>query len=251
MTGNVDSGLIDTLTFVWGYRSQFLQAIMITIGLSIVGMFIGTIIGLGIALLKISGRKALELFGSFYTWIFRGIPLLVQLFVLYYGLPGIGINLPNYVAAIIGLSLCSGAYIAEIIRAGIQSIDKGQMEAALSLGMTRSQAMRRIIIPQTYRRLVPPLANEFITLLKDTSLASVITMVEILRTSELIAANTFRTFEMYVTAAVCYLFLTTVITSLLGLVENRLALQEEGGGTGDKSAGIMQKFWTAGSIAKH
>jgi len=251
MTGIIDNGLMDTLTFVWGYRTQFLQAIMITIGLSIAGMFCGTIIGLGVALLKISEHRALVLIGSFYTWVFRGIPLLVQLFVLYYGLPGVGITLPNYLAAIIGLSLCSGAYIAEIIRAGIQSIEKGQMEAALSLGLTRGQAMRRIIIPQTYRRLVPPMANEFITLLKDTSLASVITMVEILRTSELIAANTFRTFEMYVTAAVCYLVLTTVITGLLGLLEKKLAVQEEGGSPDDKGAGIMQKFWTAGSIAKH
>lgn len=250
MTGTVDSGTFSTLIFVWGYRSQFLHAILVTIGLSVVGMMLGTVIGLGIALLKISGNRILELIGSFYTWIFRGIPLLVQLFVLYYGLPGIGINLPAYVAAIIGLSLCSGAYIAEIIRAGIQSIDKGQMEAALSLGLNRAQAMRRIIIPQTYRRLVPPMANEFITLLKDTSLASVITMVEILRTSELIAANTFRTFEMYVTAAICYLFLTTVITGLLGLVERKLELQE-GGTPDDSNSGIMQKFWTAGSIAKH
>ncbi|MGE5454535.1 MAG: amino acid ABC transporter permease [Methylocystaceae bacterium] len=251
MTGTMETGLMDTILFVWGYRIQFAQAILITIGLSIAGMSIGTFIGLGVALLKISEHKLLVLIGSFYTWVFRGIPLLVQLFVLYYGLPGLGINLPNYIAAIIGLSLCSGAYIAEIMRAGIQSIEKGQMEAALSLGMSRGQAMRRIIIPQTYRRLVPPMANEFITLLKDTSLASVITMVEILRTSELIAANTFRTFEMYVTAAICYLFLTTVITSLLGMLERKLAVQEEGGAPGDKSAGIMQKFWTTGSIAKH
>lgn len=251
MTGNIDNGIIDTLIFVWGYRSQFLQAIMITVGLSIIGMLCGTIVGLAIALLKISEHKILVIIGSFYTWVFRGIPLLVLLFVLYYGLPGIGINLSNYLAAIIGLSLCSGAYIAEIIRAGIQSIDKGQMEAALSLGLTRAQAMRRIIIPQTYRRLLPPMANEFITLLKDTSLVSVITLVEILRTSELIAANTFRTFEMYVTAAVCYLILTTVITGLLGWVEKKLALQEEGGTPDDKIAGIMQKFWITGSIAKH
>jgi len=250
MTGT-ESSLFETFTFVWGYREQFLQAALITIGLSIIGMMIGTFIGLGVALLKISEHKILVWIGSFYTWIFRGIPLLVQLFVLYYGLPGIGIYLPSYIAAIIGLSLCSGAYIAEIIRAGIQSIDKGQMEAALSLGLTRAQAMRRIIIPQTYRRLVPPMANEFITLLKDTSLASVITVVEVLRTSQLIAANTFRVFVMYITAAICYLFLTTVITSLLGIVEKKLAVKEEGGAPGDKSEGIMQKFWTAGSIAKH
>ncbi|MGE5449849.1 MAG: ABC transporter permease subunit, partial [Methanomassiliicoccales archaeon] len=131
MTGTMETGLMDTILFVWGYRIQFAQAILITIGLSIAGMSIGTFIGLGVALLKISEHKLLVLIGSFYTWVFRGIPLLVQLFVLYYGLPGLGINLPNYIAAIIGLSLCSGAYIAEIMRAGIQSIEKGQMEAAL------------------------------------------------------------------------------------------------------------------------
>lgn len=229
MFGLIDgSSIIDGILFSWGYRNRFLTASLVTVGLSITGMFFGLIIGFVVALMKITSNPVLNLLGRFYTWVFRGVPLLVQLFVLYYGLPGIGINLPNYVAAILGLSLCSGAYIAEIIRAGIQSIDKGQMEAALSLGMNRRQAMWRIIIPQTYRRLVPPLANEFITLLKDTSLASVITMVEILRTAQLIAAPTFRTFEMYITAAVFYLILTTIITALLGIVENRLALKEGG-----------------------
>ena len=122
--------------------------------------------------------------------------------------------------------MCGGAYIGEIIRAGIQSIDKGQMEAALSLGMSYSQAMRRIIIPQTYRRLIPPMGNEFITLLKDTSLVSVITMVELLRTAQIYASSHFKPFEMYITAGLIYLLLTTFFTVTFGKLENKLAQSE-------------------------
>jgi polar amino acid transport system permease protein len=127
---------------------------------------------------------------------------------------------------VIGLSLCGGDYIAEIIRAGIQSIEKGQMEAALSLGMSCSQAMWRVIIPQTYRRLLPPMGNEFITLLKDVALVSVISMEELLRTAQLQNATYFRPFELYGTVAVLYLILTSFFTVAVNLLEKRLAIYE-------------------------
>ena len=128
-----------------------------------------------------------------------------------------------FTAAIIGISICGGAYIAEIIRSGILSIDNGQMEAALSLGMNRRMAMQKIIIPQTYRRLIPPLGNEFINLIKDTALASAITVTDLLRTAQIYSGSLYKPFEMYVTAAVIYLILITVITTLLSFVERRLA----------------------------
>mgnify|MGYP004481632331 CR=1 FL=1 len=201
-----------------------LKASVVTVKLAVVSIFFGLIIGLFVALMKISNVKILNLIGSFYTWVFRGIPLLVQLFLIYFGLSAaLGIDLDSYTAAVLGISICGGAYIAEIIRSGILSIDNGQMEAALSLGMSRSMAMRKIIIPQTYRRLIPPLGNEFINLIKDTALASTITVTDLLRTAQIYSGSLYKPFEMYVTAAVIYLLLITVITTILGAVEKKLA----------------------------
>lgn len=204
-----------------------LKATLVTIRLAVAGIVLGTLVGFLVALMKISQYKVLNYLGSVYTWIFRGIPLLVQLFIIYYGMAyAFSINIPAETAAIIGLSLCGGAYIAEIIRAGIQSIDKGQMEAAVSLGMTKKQAMLRVIVPQTYRRLIPPMGNEFITLLKDTALAQAVTVTELLRTAQVYAGSNFRPFEMYLTAGVIYLLLTTVFTMAFGALENKLAQAE-------------------------
>lgn len=203
-----------------------LNATLITIELTLLAIFFGTMIGLFVALIKISQKKPLVLIGTMYTWIFRGMPLLVQLFIIYYGLPSVGIEFTAHQAAIIGLSLCGGAYIAEIIRAGIQSIDKGQMEAAYSLGMSWQQAMFRVIIPQSFKRLIPPMGNEFITLLKDTALVAVISMGELLRAAQTQASATFKPFEMYITAGIIYLILTTVFTLAFRSIEKKLALSE-------------------------
>ena len=132
------------------------------------------------------------------------------------------INLEAKTAAIVGISLCGGGYIAEIVRAAILSIDKGQMEAALSLGMTRAQALRRIIIPQTYLRLLPPMSNEYINLVKDTALASTITLAEMLRVAQTVATNAFKPFEAFITVGAFYLFITTVLTLIFGALERKL-----------------------------
>lgn len=204
-----------------------LRAAVTTIELAVMSISIGVVIGLFVALMKISKIKILNIIGQIYTWIFRGIPLLVQLFLIYYGLSAaLGIDLDSYTAAVIGISICGGAYIAEIIRSGILSIDSGQMEAALSLGMNNKMAMRKIIIPQTYRRLIPPLGNEFINLIKDTALASTITVTDLLRTAQLHAGSSFKPFEMYLSAAVIYLFLITFLTVGLSFVEKNLAKKE-------------------------
>lgn len=201
-----------------------LKATVTTIELAVISIFFGLIIGLIIALMKISRFRMLNLFGKAYTWIFRGIPLLVQLFLIYYGLAtAFNINLSSFASAVIGISICGGAYIAEIIRSGILSIDKGQMEAALSLGMSCATAMRKVIIPQTYRRLIPPLGNECISLVKDTAQASTIAVTDLLRVAQIYSGSLYKPFELYFQAAVIYLFLITIITLVLNRVEQHLA----------------------------
>lgn len=217
---------MNSLDFIWMVLPLLFKGAVMTVQLAVLAIIFGTIIGLIIALMKIDHRPWLNFIGSFYTWFFRGIPLLVQLIFLYYGLPAVGIVLTPYSAAVIGLSLCGGAYIAEIIRAGIQSIEKGQMEAALSLGMSYRQAMGRVIVPQTYRRLLPPMGNEFITLLKDVALVSVITMVDLLRSAQLLNQTYFRPFELYAAVAILYLILTSIFTVAVGYLERKLALPE-------------------------
>lgn len=214
------------LNLILNCLPYLVKGAVMTIELTIIAICFGLIIGLIIALAKISNKSILSKPASFYTWVIRGTPLLLQLYFLYYGLPQVGITLSSFVAASLGLSMCAGAYIAEIIRAGIESIDKGQMEAARSLGMTYFQAMRRIIIPQAYRRMIPPLGNEFIALLKDSSLVSTIAMVDLMRTANQMYATTFRPLEIFITAAVLYLMMTSFFTVGFDKIEKRLAVYE-------------------------
>lgn len=214
------------INFVIKILPNLLLGAVMTIKLTFFAITLGTLIGLLVALAKISSFKLLRWFGGLYTWVIRGIPLLLQLMFLYYGLPFMGLTLNEFTVAVIGMSVCGGAYIAEIIRAGIQSIDKGQMEAALSMGMTYSQAMRRIILPQAYKRLLPPMGNEFITLMKDSALVSVICMTELLRAANLLQNATFRPIEIYVTAGILYLMMTTFFTMVVNRLEKRLAVSE-------------------------
>ncbi len=198
---------------------------LITIQLTLLAIVFGLLIGLAVALIKLSPFRILRWFGGLYTWVLRGVPLLVQLYVLYYGLAQARIlELDPFTAAVTGLSMCAGAYIAEIIRGGIQSIDHGQMEAALSLGMNPAAAMRRIILPQALRRILPPLGNEFITSLKDTSLVSVITMVELMRTGVLLDVTYFRSLEIYLAVAAFYLLMTTFFVYTIDALEKKFKI---------------------------
>lgn len=202
-----------------------IKGALITVELTVLAIVFGTIIGLFVALAKLSPLWPLRVLGNLYTWVLRGVPLLVQLYVLYYGLAQIGLlELNAFTAAVLGLSLCSGAYIAEIIRGGIQSIDYGQKEAALSLGMSGADAMRRVILPQAMRNILPPLGNEFITSLKDTSLVSVITMIELMRTGVLLDVTYFRSMEIYISVAVIYLLLTTLFVYGIDYLERRFKI---------------------------
>ncbi|AKN33531.1 ABC transporter permease [Clostridium carboxidivorans P7] len=201
-----------------------LKGSVMTIELTVIALVVGTILGVFLALLKLSKNVVFRIISSFYTWIFRGTPLLLQLFFFYYGLPFMGVELTPFSAAAIGLSLNCGAYMAEIIRGGIQSIDKGQFEAAKALGFTYADTMKKIILPQTFKVIIPPVGNEFIALLKDTSLVSTIAMVELMRSAQQIYASTFRPIEVFFTAGILYLLLTTIFTGVFGVFEKKLSV---------------------------
>ncbi|PKK40017.1 amino acid ABC transporter, permease protein [Clostridiaceae bacterium JG1575] len=206
------------------YFPRILKGAPVALSLTVLGIFFGGLLGLLICQMKLSRRGALKAIGSFYTWFFRGTPMMVQLYFLYFGLPKMGITLSAYAAASIGLSLNIGAYMAEIIRGGIQAIDKGQFEAAKALGMNHVQTMRRIVIPQTVRIILPSLGNEVITLLKDTSLVAAISLTEVLKITHQITSREFTPLPAFAVAATFYLFFTTVLTALFGRLERRLSV---------------------------
>jgi len=205
---------------------SLLQGAGLTILLTLVSIFFGLILGLLLALGRLSKNAFFDRLSQFYIWLFRGTPLLLQIFFIYYALPTFTpITIDALPAAFIALSLNSGAYLAEIIRAAIQSIDKGQMEASKALGMSFTQAMRRIIIPQSYRRLIPPTGNEFIALLKDSSLVSIIAMTELMRTTSLLA-NSSGNAIYYIPCAILYLAMTTIFTFVFGKLEKKYSVYE-------------------------
>lgn len=193
-----------------------------TIFLSLGGMFFGLLLGFGLALMRLSPLMLLRGIARVYVSFFRGTPLLVQLFMIYYGLPELGIELEPLTAALIGFSLNMGAYACEILRAAIASVDRGQWEAGASIGMTRAQIMRRAILPQAARTAMPPLGNSFISLVKDTALAATIQVPELFRQAQLITARTFEIFTMYLAAALIYWILATALSYLQNRLEERV-----------------------------
>lgn len=212
------------INFIFKVIPVLIKGSVMTIELTVITIILGSLLGVMLALCKISSSKILYFIAAFYTWIFRGTPLLLQLFFFYYGLPFIGLKLEPFEAAVLGLTLNCSAYMAEIIRGGILSIEKGQFEAAKALGFSYAQTMRRIILPQTYRVLIPPVGNEFIAMLKDTSLVSSIAMVELMRSAQQIYASSFKPIEVFFTAAILYLFLTTIFTTVFSLFEKKLGV---------------------------
>lgn len=204
-----------------------LKATLVTLELSILSIMIGLILGLFAALMKISNSKILQWIASFYIWIIRGTPLIAQLLLIYFGLPQLGIQIGAFESAVIGLGINAGAFIAEIFRGGILSIPKGQTEAAASLGMNYLKTLWRIILPQAFRVSVPALGNQAISMLKDTSLASVITVSELMMTSQQFAAGNFAFIEFYIAASAIYLALTTLVYAVLRNVEHRLSASDQ------------------------
>lgn len=200
----------------------------ITLKITALAVGIGLIFGLAAAMARLSSIAPLRAVGRVYVDFIRGTPLLIQLFIIYFALPMItGKRVDPYVAAVAACSINSGAYVAEIFRAGIQSISIGQTRAALSLGMTNGQAFRYVVLPQAVRRVVPPLGNEFIAMLKDSSLVSVIGFGELTRTGQLLIAETYAAVEIWSCVAIIYLVLTLTISRLVTFVEKKLSTGDE------------------------
>ena len=194
----------------------------ITVEITALSVFFGMLIGIIVALVRLSDFKILRWLGNVYVDFIRGTPLLIQIFLVYFALPSIiGHRVDAFFAAISACSINSGAYVAEVFRGGIQSIDVGQMEAGRSLGMTWWQTMRYIILPQAFIRSIPPLGNEFIAMLKDSSLVSVIGFEELTRRGQLIIARTYASFEIWMAVAIMYLILTFTVARLTGILERK------------------------------
>jgi polar amino acid transport system permease protein len=208
------------------FSGIFIKAAWTTLWIAVISQICGVIIGLFLALMRMSRHRWLSLPARFYIWIFRGSPLLVQLLLLYFGIPEIFPALVPYItvytAALIAFSLNEGAYMAEIVRAGITSVDPGQMEAAKSLGMRYALAMRRIILPQAARVIVPPLGNEFNNMLKTTSLAYAIGLSELTYTASVYGSQSFSYFELLIVATFYYLIMTTVWGYVQSYIERRM-----------------------------
>ncbi|TBU77940.1 cystine ABC transporter permease [Pseudomonas daroniae] len=210
---------LDSLPFL-------LKGAVWTVVLSLGGMFFGMLLGFGLALLRLYAIAPLGWLARVYISFFRGTPLLVQLFMIYYGLPQLGLQLEPLSAALIGFSLNMAAYVAEIMRAAIASIDRGQWEASASIGMSKTQAMIRTILPQAARTALPPLGNSFISLVKDTALAATIQVPELFRQAQLITARTFEIFTMYLAAALIYWILASLLAHLQSRLEARVNRHE-------------------------
>lgn len=206
-------------SFLSKYYMFFLVGAKNTVIIAAFSVLFGVVLGTLLALMKQSKIRILKSLSSAYIEFVRGTPLLVQLFIIYYGLP---INLSAILAGIVALSLNSGAYVAEIIRAGIEAVDKGQIEAARSLGMNHIESMRYIIMPQALKNILPVLGNEFITIIKESSIVSVIGIPEIMYNAETVRGNTFKPFEPLLVAAVIYFVLTYSLSKLVRHVERRL-----------------------------
>ena len=194
----------------------------VTIEITAFSVAIGFFIGLFVGIARISQFKILRIMAAVYADCIRGTPLLVQIFFIYFALPmAIGQRVEPFIAAVAACGINSGAYVSEIFRAGIQAIDVGQMEAGRSLGLTWWQTMRFIILPQAFKNILPPLGNEFIAMLKDSSLVSVIGFEELTRRCQLIIAQTYGSFEIWMTVAVLYLIMTMAISRIVAFLEKR------------------------------
>ncbi len=205
----------DSVLEVW-------EGLVITLQLLCGSVLLAFALALPLALAATSGKVWPARLARGYSAAFRGTPLLVQLFILFFGLPQFGILLPAFVCGVIGLGIYSGAYVSEVVRGAIQSIDKGQMEAARSIGMSSGLAMRTVVLPQAVVRMIPPLGNEFIALIKNSALVSLLTIADLMHEGQKIISVSYRSLEVYLAIAVVYFILTGVTSLVLRRMELRL-----------------------------
>jgi polar amino acid transport system permease protein len=208
---------------VWSGWPALMHGTLVTIEITVCALLLGCVMGLVVGIGRLDpSRRIRYAICSVYVSLIRGTPLLVQLFILFFGLPHFGLLLPAFVCGVLGLGLYSGAYVSEIVRGAIQSVDRGQMEAARSIGMSRGEAMRSIILPQAFVRMIPPLGNEFIALIKNSALVSLLTIHDVMHEGQKIISVSYRSLEVYLAIALIYLVLTGLTTWALRRIETRL-----------------------------
>lgn len=208
---------------VWSGWSLLLRGAVVTVEVTAVSLLLGCALGLLVGIGRLNPkRRVIYAACTAYLAAIRGTPLLVQLFILFFGLPQFGILLPAFLCGVLGLGIYSGAYVSEIVRGAIQSVDRGQMEAARSIGLSAGQAMRSVILPQAVVRMIPPLGNEFIALIKNSALVSLLTIHDLMHEGQKIISVSYRSLEVYLAIAVMYFVLTGVTTLVLRRVELKL-----------------------------
>ncbi|WP_341472528.1 amino acid ABC transporter permease [Clostridium thermarum] len=230
------SFIVDFFSFIKKYYPYYLEGAKNTILIALFTVILGTLLGTLLALMRLSKKKTLRAIASSYIEFIRGTPVYVQILVIYYGLSTIGISFPeveflnpiigmnfsDFMSCVITLSINSAAYVAEIIRAGIQAVDKGQMEAARSLGMKHGLAMREIIIPQAVKNILPALGNEFVTVIKESSIVSVIGIGDLMKKATNISGKTYMVFLPYLVVAIVYFIITFSLSKLISRFERRM-----------------------------
>lgn len=207
----------------WEVMPYLLRGTLVTVQISFLAMLLALVLGLITAIGRLSRLRVLRILAGIYIEVVRGTPLLVQLFIVYYGLPSVGVFFAPFVAGVLTLGVHYGAYLSEIYRSGILSVDKGQWEAAGSIGMGRTMIMREIILPQAMRTILPPIGNYFISMLKDSALVATISVTELLRSGQLRVAITFRAMDIYLMVAAIYLIISYALSLLIRLLERRTA----------------------------
>ena len=219
------------MTSMLPYADQFLMGAWMTIKISLITVFLGCIIGFIATLAKRSRFKIFNILANIYTQVIRGTPILLQLFLIRYGLPQLGLAIPaipgldsdgKLTCCIVALAINSGAYVCEIFRAGLDSVDKGQTEAARSLGLDAKQTMKFVILPQAIKTILPTLGNEFIMMIKESSLVSTLGVFDVMYTQTIVTSITYRQFEPLIVVALIYFVITFVLTQLLGILERKL-----------------------------
>lgn len=213
--------------FLTTYSPFYIEGLKITIIYSVFAVIFGIILGVMLALMKLSKLKVLKAFAVSYINFVRGTPILVQIYIVYFGLFSFGINLADSTAGIAALAINSGAYVAEIVRAGIEAVDRGQIEAARSLGMSHFATTRLLVIPQAIKNILPALCNEFIVTTKNTSMLSIIGIHDLMYNTDTIRGNTLLAFEPLIIAAVIYFTISYVLTKLIGVLERRLKASDD------------------------